>query len=82
MKSIDFDTIASEIINKDKYISLKDDPHHGLNRYIHIMRVSKYTYKISKFLKLDYISATRAALLHDYFTESSNNKEVFSHNLL
>lgn len=70
MKSIDFDTIASEIINKDKYISLKDDPHHGLNRYIHSMNVAKGTYKITKSLRMDYISATRGALLHDYFNDS------------
>lgn len=70
MKSIDFDTIASEIINKDKYISLKDNPHHGLNRYIHSMNVAKGTYRISKLLKMDYVSATRGALLHDYFNDS------------
>lgn len=70
MKSIDFDTIASEIINKDKYISLKDDPHHGLNRYIHSMNVAKVTYRISKLLKMDYVSATRGALLHDYYNDS------------
>lgn len=77
-KEISFENIAQDIIYKSKYKELKNISHHGLNRYIHIMRVSKYTYKISKFLKLDYVSATRAALLHDYFTESSNNKEVFA----
>ncbi len=70
MNSIDFETIASEIINKDKYQSLKDDPHHGLNRYIHSMHVAKGTYRITKFLKMDYVSATRGALLHDYFNDS------------
>ena len=75
---ISFENIAKNIINKDKYKELKRIKHHGLNRYIHIMRVSKFTYKISKFLHLDYVSATRAALLHDYFVESADNKKVFA----
>lgn len=67
---IDFDTIANEIIYTDKFQSLKNEPHHGLTRYDHILRVAKKTYKITKKFNLDYISATRGALLHDYFNDS------------
>lgn len=70
MNSIKFDTIANEIINTDKYQMLKENPHHGLNRYIHSMNVAKRTYRITKLLKMDYVSATRGALLHDYFNDS------------
>lgn len=72
-KDISFDNIANEIINTDKFNRLKNESHHGLTRYDHVLRVSKYTYKISKKLKMDYISATRAALLHDYFTNDDFN---------
>ena len=65
----DFESIAEEIINSDKYQSLKDENHHGLSRYDHSLRVARNTYKLSKKMKLDYISATRGALLHDYFTD-------------
>ena len=65
-----FKDIKKEIIIDDKYQSLKKDYHHGLNRYLHIMHVAKISYYISKCLKLDYISTTRGALLHDYFNES------------
>ena len=67
MKS--FESIAEEIINSEKYQSLKAENHHGLSRYDHSLRVAKNTYKISKKMKLDYVSATRGALLHDYFTD-------------
>ena len=67
-EEISFDNIANDIINTNKFNELKKESHHGLTRYTHVMRVSKYTYKISKKLKMDYVSATRAALLHDYFT--------------
>ncbi len=64
----DFASIAEEIINSDKYQALKDENHHGLSRYDHSLRVARNTYRISKKMKLDYVSATRGALLHDYFT--------------
>jgi len=67
MKS--FESIAQELINTEKYQSLKSEDHHGLSRYDHSLRVAKNTYRLSKKLKLDYVSATRGALLHDYFTD-------------
>lgn len=69
MEKLTFENIASSIIKTEKYQSLKNDYHHGLTRYIHSMKVAKGTYIITKFLRLDYISATRGALLHDYFNE-------------
>ena len=68
---VKFDVIAKDIIEKEKFQSLKNEPHHGLTRYEHVMHVAKGTYCISRFLRMDYISATRGALLHDYF----NNEE-------
>ena len=64
-----FNDIALEIINSDKFKSLDLDYHHGLTRYKHIIHVAIGSYYISKILRLDYISATRGALLHDYFNE-------------
>ena len=73
--NISFDNIAKDIIKTNKFNELKRESHHGLTRYIHVIRVSKFTYKIAKFLHMDYVSATRAALLHDYYT-SSDLKDV------
>lgn len=67
---VKFDIIAKDIIEKDKFKSLKNDPHHGITRYDHVLRVAKNTYRVSKMLKMDYISATRGALLHDYFNDN------------
>ena len=66
---VKFDIIAKDIIEKDKFQSLKNDPHHGLTRYDHVLRVAKNTYRLSKIMRMDYISATRGALLHDYFND-------------
>ena len=74
---VKFNDIANEIINKDKFKSLDLDYHHGLTRYKHIIHVALGTYYISKLLKLDYISATRGALLHDYFNEEEYLDKVW-----
>lgn len=71
--NISFDDIAKDIINTKKFNELKKESHHGITRFLHVMRVSKHTYKISKMLHMNYVSATRAALLHDYFTELDFN---------
>ena len=65
----EFDYITKDIVNKDKFQSLIDEPHHGINRYRHVMHVAKLTYRLGKTLKFDYVEATRGALLHDYFND-------------
>ena len=67
---LNFELIANDILGKNKFQSLKNDPHHGLTRYDHVLRVAKNTYRLSKVFRLDYVSATRGALLHDYFNDS------------
>lgn len=64
---ITFDEISKDIIKNKKYKYLVTQDHHGINRYEHSIRVAKRIYNITKKLKLDYVSATRAALLHDFF---------------
>ncbi|MFA6776937.1 MAG: HD domain-containing protein [Bacilli bacterium] len=66
---VSFDTIAKEIINNEKYKKLKKESHHGLTRYDHSLRVAKKTYNMDLKLNIDYISATRASLLHDFFID-------------
>lgn len=67
---LSFENIANEIIINNKYKDLVNQNHHGLTRYDHSIRVAKKTYLITKKLNLDYVSATRAALLHDFFTDN------------
>lgn len=59
------------IINNDSFRELMSERHHyNTNRYQHSLEVSYKVFKICKRLNLDYESATRAALLHDYFFDS------------
>jgi uncharacterized protein len=65
----EFKTICKDILELNEFNKLKDVSHHGISRYNHSMRVSYYTYLITKKLHLNYKKATRAALLHDFFTD-------------
>ena len=47
---------------------MKNYRQHGtINCFEHSFNVAYYSYKIAKFLKLDYKSLTRGAMLHDFF---------------
>lgn len=70
---IDFNSIVNDILDNEEFKKLNKEIHHGISRYDHSVKVAKKTYNFCKnFKKLDYIGATRAALLHDFFT----NKEM------
>ena len=81
-KSIYYD-IYSEFYSVNKYRELKSIMHHGDNRLNHINRVAKMSFLVSKKLKLDYVSCTRGAILHDFFTlEDIDKKDCGFNNML
>ena len=67
--------IYSDFYSVNKYRELKSMVHHGNNRLDHINRVAKMSFRISKSLGLDYVSCTRGALLHDFFTTDDLTRE-------
>ena len=65
----EFYNIIDEILNSLEFQDLKHIHHHGITRFDHCLRVSYFTYCITKKLHLHYREATRGALLHDFFTD-------------
>lgn len=66
----EFELIINDINKNKKFLELKSELHHGINRYEHSMRVAKVTYIIADFFKMKNIKeTTRAALLHDFYTD-------------
>ncbi len=63
------DLVCDILDNKD-FNKLKENKHHGLNRYEHSVKVSYYSYKLAKSLKLNYKETARAGLLHDFFNDT------------
>ena len=74
MEDKEFNDIVEDIVKNDEFNKLKEYKHHGDNRLDHCIRVSYSSYKKAKKLKLDYNSAARAGLLHDFFFV--NNQKI------
>ena len=70
---IEFELICEDILNNVEFKNLNKEAHHGITRYEHSLRVAKATYKIARIIHIkDYKETTRAALLHDFYS----NKEL------
>ena len=80
LEKINSDKIFNEIIYNIKMnstvLQMKNyRQHYNTSCYEHCLYVSYYTYLICKKFHLDYISATRAAMLHDLFLYDWRKKE-------
>ena len=64
----EFDDIIRNIIENQKVQEMKKyKQHYETSTFDHCYMVSYYCYKVCKKLKLDYKSAARAGMLHDFF---------------
>ena len=61
-----YETVG-DILQHEEFLKLKDYFHHNSSIYNHVHDVAYLSYRICKFLKLDYRAAARGALLHDFF---------------
>ena len=59
--------IVNHILKNEEFNKTKQMEHHGISRYDHSLKVSYYSYKVAKLLKLDYEETACAGLLHDFF---------------
>lgn len=67
-KNIEFQNIINEIIMNEVVQQMKNfKQHYSTTRFDHCYSTAFYCYLICKKFHLDYISATRAAMLHDFF---------------
>ncbi|MEG0826347.1 MAG: HD domain-containing protein [Bacilli bacterium] len=65
--------IVSSILYNDKFNEIRNIEHHGITRYDHSVKVSYYSYKLAKSLKLNYKEVARGGLLHDYYITDVNS---------
>ena len=74
----EFLNIINNVLLNEEFQELKRIKHHGISRYEHSLRVSYYTYIITKGMFLNYKEATIAALLHDFFTDEVKEENGFN----
>ena len=61
--------IINHILENSEFQQMNNIKHHNTTRMDHSLKVSYYSYKIAKSLRLDYEDVARAGLLHDFYTE-------------
>ncbi len=71
----EFYKIVGDILGNEEFLKLKNFFHHNGSIYEHAIDVSYYAYKISRYLGLDYYSAARGGLLHDFFLYDWRNHD-------
>lgn len=74
----EFENIINHITSNEEFLKLKEIKHHGITRYDHSLSVAYYSYKVTKLFHLDYKATTEAALLHDFFQEEVNDKNLIA----
>lgn len=62
-------SIVQDILDHDEFKKMNDINHHNTTRYDHCLKVSYYSYKVAKALKLKYAEVARGGLLHDFFSD-------------
>ncbi len=73
----EFKFIIKDIATNKNISALKERVQHASSsRFSHCLCVSYYTYVICKKLGLDYISAARGAMLHDFYYYDWRDKHV------
>ncbi len=73
----EFKSIIKDITSNENILALKERIQHASNsRFYHCLCVSYYTYVICKKLGLDYTSAARGAMLHDFYYYDWRDKHV------
>lgn len=61
--------IINNIMENEEFKKMDGIKHHNTTRLDHSLKVSYYSYKIAKSLKLDYREVARGGLLHDFYSD-------------
>ena len=62
-------SIVKDILEHEEFQKMEDIKHHNTTRYDHCLKVSYYSYKVAKMLKLKSDDVARGGLLHDFFSD-------------
>lgn len=78
-KDKEYKKIVKDIFRNVEFKKLCNIEHHGISRMEHSIKISYYSYRIAKLLKMDYVSVARGGLLHDFFLDGDerNGKRKF-----
>lgn len=67
--------IINDVIENEEFKKIGNIKHHNTTRLNHCLKVSYYSYKIAKKLKLDYKDVAIGGLLHDFYDKEISDCE-------
>ena len=73
LKDKEYYNFIDKYLNDEQVQCLKNIPHHDNNRLNHCLKVSYLSYKFCKEHNLNYESAAKAGLLHDFYFNRIND---------
>ncbi len=76
LNDLQYMNIVSKYINNEEFQKIKQIEHHGITRFEHSLKVSYYSYKLAKVLRLDYEQTAIGGLLHDFFISPKDRTKV------
>ena len=68
-KDKEYKKIVKDIFRNVEFKKILNIEHHGISRMEHSIKISYYSYRIAKKLRMDYVSVARGGLLHDFFLD-------------
>lgn len=68
-KDKEYKKIVKDIFRNVEFKKIYNIEHHGISRMEHSIKISYFSYKIAKKLRMDYVSVARGGLLHDFFLD-------------
>lgn len=76
LNDLQYINIVNKYINNSEFQKIKLIEHHGVTRFEHSLKVSYYSYKVAKALRLDYEQTAVGGLLHDFFISPNNRTNI------
>lgn len=70
-----YKSIVKSILRNNNFKKTYNIEHHGISRMEHSIKISYYSYKIAKKLKLDYEAVARGGLLHDFYLDGDERND-------
>lgn len=74
--------LINNIMENEEFKKMNNIKHHNTTRLDHSLKVSYYSYKIAKSLKLDYEDVARGGLLHDFYTDEISDCDKIKDKIL
>ena len=65
-KDKEYKKIVKDIFRNINFKKLYNIEHHGISRMEHSIKISYYSYRVAKFLKMDYVSVAMLLCANDY----------------